>query len=141
MIAFFDTSAIVPLVIAEPGTARAQAAWGAASRAHVIVAAATEAHAALAAAHRAGRLDAAALAGRRRAVDVLLDDCIRRDIDHAFAAAAAGLAVDQGLRGYDAMQCLGALELGDEVVAVTGDRELLRAWSRLGVPTIDILAA
>ncbi|SFS15912.1 PIN domain-containing protein [Agrococcus baldri] len=138
MIAFFDTSAIIPLVIAEAGSARAQAAWREASRVHVIVATATEAHAALGAAHGAGRFDESALANRIQAVNALLEDCVRRDIDDDFALAAGGLAVDQQLRGYDAMQCLGALELDDEVVAVAGDRELLDAWTRLGVLTIDI---
>lgn len=141
MIAFFDTSALIPLVIAERGSARAQAAWRAASRVHIIAPAAAEAHAALAAALRGGRLDAAAHAAGCRAIDLLLDDCVCRSVDLRFARAAGRLAHEQRLRGCDAMQCLGPIDLDEEVVGVAGDRALLDAWARLGVPTVDVLAA
>ena len=141
MIAFFDTSAIIPLVIAEQGTARAQAAWRAASRVHVIAPTAAEAQAALAAALRAGRLDGAAEEAARRDLDRLLDDCACRSVDLRFARTAGQLALEHGLRGYDAMQCMGPLDLDEQVVGVAGDRALLDAWARLGVPTVDVLAA
>ena len=141
MIAFFDTSALVPVVIAEQGTARAQAAWRAASRVHVIAPTAAEAHAALAAALRGGRLDEAAFHSAGRALDLLLDDCACRSVDLPFAIAAGRLAGEHRLRGYDAMQCMGAIDLDGEVVGVAGDRALLSAWARLGVPTVDVLTA
>ncbi|MFA4841216.1 MAG: PIN domain-containing protein [Agrococcus sp.] len=140
MIAFFDTSALVALVIAELGSARAAAAWRAATRVHVIAPAAAEAHAALAAAHRLGRLDVGALATARSTVDRLLEECVCRIVDLDYATAAGAVAVEHQLRGYDAMQCLGALEL-EAAVGVAGDRALLDAWSRRGLATIDILAS
>jgi hypothetical protein len=140
MIAFFDTSAVVPLVIDELGSARAAAAWRAASRVHIIAPTAAEAHAALAAAHRVGRLDSSAMADARRAVDRLLQECACRVIDREFATAAGAIAVEHRLRGYDAMQCQGALEL-EGAIGVAGDRALLDAWSARGLPTIDILAS
>lgn len=140
MIAFFDTSALVALVIAEAGSARAAAAWRAAMRVHVIAPTAAEAHAALAAAHRLGRLDARALAAARSTVDRLLEECVCRVVDLDYATAAGAVAVEHQLRGYDAMQCLGALEV-EGAVGVAGDRALLAAWSRRGLATIDILAS
>lgn len=142
MIACFDTSAIVPLVLEEQGTARARDAWQSASRRIVAAVTTTELHAALAAASRAGRFDEVVLAHALRTADQLLADCEHRVIDRALATVAARLAVEQRFRGYDAIQCAVGLELHEAgAVGVAGDRALLGAWSGRGLPTIDVLAA
>jgi len=142
MIGCFDTSALVPLVFEGRGTARARAAWESATPRVVAAVTATELHAALAAAHRSGRFDGAVLADALRAADRILAACEHRVVDRGLAAAGARLAVEEGLRGYDAIQCAVALELGAEgAVGIAGDGALLTTWSRRGLPIIDVLAA
>jgi uncharacterized protein with PIN domain len=142
MIACFDSSALMPLVLDERGTERASWAWRSASRRVVAAVTATELYAALGAASRAGRIAADVLNDAFRAADRLLAACEHRVIDRALAADAALLAVEERLRGYDAIQCAVGLELRAEAATgVAGDRALLDAWSARGLRTIDILAS
>ncbi len=47
-----------------------------------------------------------------------------------------------GLRGYDPVHCASAEQAADDdLVAATGDRALLAAWSKLGVSTFDTNAS
>ena len=63
------------------------------------------------------------------AVDVI-------EIDQRVMKSAAHLAVTHGLRGYDATHCAAALAMNDDqLVAATGDRQLLAAWRGEGVAT------
>ena len=51
---------------------------------------------------------------------------------------AAALAHQYALRDNDAVHCACAEQLADpDVVAATGDRQLLAAWTRLGLATYD----
>ena len=139
---YLDTSAIVPLLIAEPSSERCRTLW---QSADVIVSSSltlVEAHAALARGARNGRLDAS---GHERAVTGL--EALWRDLSaipptpeilRAAVSVAASVAATHALRGYDAVQCATALALAsDDLIAVSGDRELLRAWSELGVATVS----
>ena len=63
MIAYFDTSAVVPLLIAEPGSARATSLWDGADRVVSVRLLYPETRAALAQAERLGRLTARQLRG------------------------------------------------------------------------------
>jgi uncharacterized protein len=56
VIAYFDTSAVMPLLIAEPGSDRAAALWDGADRVVSVRLVYPEARAALAQAERLGRL-------------------------------------------------------------------------------------
>ncbi|GAA1417467.1 type II toxin-antitoxin system VapC family toxin [Agrococcus citreus] len=142
MIACFDTSALMPLVLEECGTERARWAWRSASRRVVASVTATELYAALGAASRAGRVAADVLDDALRVADRLLAACEHRVIDRALAADAGLLAAEERLRGYDAIQCAVGLELrAAGAVGVAGDRALLDAWSGRGLQTIDILAS
>jgi uncharacterized protein len=58
VIAYFDTSAVVPLLIAEPGSARAASLWDSADRVVSVRLLYPETRAALAQAERLGRLTA-----------------------------------------------------------------------------------
>ena len=58
MIAYFDTSAVLPLLVAEPGSARAASLWDGADRIASVRLIYPEARAALAQAERLGRLTA-----------------------------------------------------------------------------------
>lgn len=135
---YLDTSAIVPLLIAEASSERCRTLWQSAD--FVVSSSLTlvEAHAALARGARNGRLDAS---GHERAVTGL--EALWRDLaaippTPEILGVAASVAATHALRGYDAVQCATALALAsDDLIAVSGDRELLRAWSELGVATVS----
>lgn len=138
MIGYLDTSAFVPLLVAEDGSAACRRFWDDADDVVTCRITYVETAAALAAAHRAGRL-------RRRAHEhslALLErvwaevDVI--GIDDVMARRAAVLAARCALRGYDAVHCAAAEHLTDpDLVAASGDARLLAAWSELGIATFD----
>lgn len=56
------------------------------------------------------------------------------DVDEVLVHRAGVLADLHSLRGYDATQCASAESINDsDVVAASGDRQLLAAWRALGV--------
>ncbi len=134
MIAYFDTSAIVPLLIMEPGTARSRELWLAADRVVSVRLAHVEARAALAHAARSGRITSDHLRRSTRALAGLLDQLDLADVDALLVRRAADLAELRALRAYDAVHLAAANQLGtDEVVFVAGDRALLAAAQAVGL--------
>lgn len=133
MIAYFDTSALVPLLITEPASSTCGRLWNEATRISTQLIH-PEARAALAQAQRMRRLTSAEL---RQAVDDL--DSIALEISYleitAELAASAGLlAQTHGLRGYDAVHLAAAALVNDrELVLVTGDHELGTAARTIGI--------
>lgn len=60
------------------------------------------------------------------------------ELDDVVVRRAAVLAHRFALRGYDAVHCASAEQLGDDdVVAASGDHRLLDAWTELGMTTFD----
>jgi len=138
MIGYFDTSAVLPLVVAEPSSPRCAQVWQACDVRVSSILVVAEAYAALAQALRLGRLTAAEhqaaadLLGRR--IDEL-DLCLAT---RPIVDSAARLALARGLRGYDAVHAATALSLASpDLVAVSGDRALLTALRALGLSTVD----
>ncbi len=138
MIAYFDTSAFLPLFITEPGTQRCRRLWAAAEVRVVTRLVFVEASAALAQAGRLGRLtdnqhdDAPARMGLAWGL------CHIRELDDLLMREAGQLARRYGLRGYDSVHCAAAAGFTDtDFAAASGDRRLLNAWSSLGVTTMD----
>ena len=141
MLAYFDTSAVVPLIIAEPASERCAQLWDAADLVVTSALTLVEVHAALALAQRMGRIDDA----RRRAALAVFDErwtaMAHVAPSEAIIRTAADLTATHGLRGYDAMHCATALAVDtQDFVAVSGDRKLLGAWSALGIPTAGTTA-
>ena len=138
MIAYFDTSAVVPLLVGEPGTDISLRVFLQAETVATVRMTFAEASAALARASRLGRLTAdahdRALAGLESVwvqMDVL-------DVDDDLVRAAGALARDHALRGYDAVHCAAALRVvSGTTVALAGDRDLLAAWHREGLQVVD----
>jgi uncharacterized protein len=138
VIAYFDTSAVVPLLVQEPGTGISLRVFLQAEAVATVRMTFAEASAALARASRLGRLTAdahdralAELESVWAQMDVLAvdDDLVRR---------AGALARTHALRGYDAVHCAAALRvLGATTVALAGDRELLAAWQQEGLQVLD----
>ena len=139
MICYFDTSALIPLVVEEAGSGVAGRLWDEAD--HVVSSrlAYAEARAALAHAQRTDRIDAA---GLRRAVtdlEVLIGDLDLVEVGAAVVHRAGELAELLALRGDDAVHLGSAESLADpDLVLVAGDRQLLRAAGELQIASADV---
>jgi predicted nucleic acid-binding protein len=139
LIAYLDTSALVPLLIDEPASPICERLWDDADDVVSVRIAYVETAAAIAQARRLGRLTRA----QQRDVLMLLDDKWQQlqlvDIDESLVRRAGTLADLHSLRGYDATHCAGAESINDaEVVAASGDTQLLIAWGALGINTVDV---
>ena len=116
MIVYLDTSAIVPILIAEASSDICREIWEGASRRASLRLTYIETAAALSMAERRQRITP-------------------EEHDRAWAQ----LARSQSLRGFDAAHCAAAAALSDsELVAVTGNAALLAAWRSLGVTVLDV---
>lgn len=138
MIAYLDTSALVPLLVEEPGSDVCAQLWDRADEIATVRIAYVEAAAAIAQARRLGRLS---WREQREAVALLDDKWSQVDVievDQDLVVRAATLADVHELRGYDATHCAGAESLRDnELVAASGDQKLLAAWRALGLNIFD----
>ena len=138
MIAYFDTSGFVPLLLREPGTAVAERVWDGAT---VVVSSrllVVETAAAIGVARRTGRVTEAGEQSLGEIRSVLLGEMVFVEAHAAVVDRAAGLAEQHALRGYDAMHLASALMINaDQVVFVSGDRKLVQAASRQGLRTVD----
>jgi hypothetical protein len=136
VIAYFDTSAIVPLVIAEPGSSRARSLWESADRVVSVRLVYPEARAALAHAHRLGRLAARQHRAAVSDLEARHDELDLVEIDVDLARRAGDLAETHVLRSYDAVHLAAAMTIGaEETVLVAGDRSLIAAGAALGLAT------
>ncbi len=135
MIAYFDTSALIPLLIGEPSSATCARMLNEAARSVSVRLLYPEARAALARAERLGRI-----AKRQHEVAVAELEMIVKEIDHVEITAqlvrhAGDLAQVHQLRGYDAVHLAAAIAtLDDELVLVTGDNDLADAARAHGLP-------
>jgi uncharacterized protein len=134
VIAYFDTSAVVPLLVAEPGSARAASLWDSADRIVSIRLVYPEARAALAQAERLGRLTARQLRDAVTGFDSLFEEIDIVEVDDALARRAGELAEVRQLRGYDAVHLAAADRVRDpNVVVIAGDGALLDAATAEGM--------
>jgi predicted nucleic acid-binding protein len=134
VIAYIDTSAIVPLLIAEPGSARAATLWDGADRVVSVRLIYPETRAALAQAERLGRLTARQLRDAVAEFDSLYEEIDLIEVDDALARRAGELAEVRRLGGYDAVHLAAAHRVHDpNVVVIAGDRALLDAATAEGM--------
>lgn len=138
MIVYLDTSALLPLVIAEPGSPISKRLW---KDAHEVISTrllVVEAAAALAQSERVGRTSAAALTDHLEEAQLIIADATLLDVTTTVINRAAGLAVSRGLRGYDAVHLATAtLIRARNVVFASGDQRLLIAAAAEGFTTVD----
>jgi hypothetical protein len=138
VIGYLDTSAFVPLLIAEPSSAACRRFWDDADEVVSSRLLYVETAAALAQARRMGRLTDQEHHTSLRLLDQLWSAVDVAEVDEPVMARAATLADQLALRGYDAVHCASAEQLnGEDVVAASGDQRLLAAWAELGVATFD----
>jgi len=134
MIGYFDTSALLPLVVSGPSSGRCLDLWSACDQRVASMLVIAEGHAALSQARRLGRLTVE----QYRDACALLDDRIS-GIDLVVAArhivdTAAHLTRDYPLSGYDAVHAATALEwIDEEIVVISGDVDLLTACQAMGL--------
>jgi hypothetical protein len=138
MIAYFDTSALVPLLVDEPSSSACRRLWDDADDVVSARLAYVETAAALRQARRLGRLTSRRQRAALRALDELWSQTQIAEVDQPLVERAAQLTDQFALRGYDALHCAAAVLINDETfVAAAGDRQLLTAWHEFGVNTYD----
>ena len=134
MIVFWDTSALVPLVIQQEGTATAVRLWESADRVLASRLLYVEAVAALGMAVRTDRVDSTTHQAARNGIDLLSASLDWVEVSASLVNRAAQLAEQFDLRGYDAVHCASAEAVhDDDTVIASGDRDLLGAWQQLGM--------
>ncbi len=133
MIAYFDTSAAVKLVVSEPGSNEAVRIWLSAQSVTSSVVMYPEARAAMQRAVRERRLTDLQLRLAVVGFERLWSQLAPIAVLPPLARRAGSLAHEQNLRGYDAVHLASAeLLRSDELVFVAADRELGAAAQRLG---------
>ena len=141
MIAYFDTSAVVPLVVQEPASSRATALWEGADRVVAVRLVYPEARAALAQARRLARLTAVEFRRAVRELDALMEQLDVVEVDDSLARRAGHLAQQYALRSYDAVHLAAADRIRDaDVVVVAGDAALLSAAASEHMATSSLIA-
>jgi uncharacterized protein len=134
VIGYFDTSALVPLMIDEESTGLCTRLWDESSRVVSVRLLYPEARAALAKAQRMGHLTSDQLVKAVAELDSIVAQIDHVELTAELAATAGGLAQDHGLRGYDAVHLAAALAVADDdLVLVTGDAELATAATSEGL--------
>lgn len=103
MIAYFDASAVVPLIVSEPATERCLRLWSESSRIVSVRLLYPEARAAFARANRMGRITPNELASAVIDLDSIIAEVDHVEITADLASAAGDLAQSHGLSGYDAV--------------------------------------
>lgn len=138
MIVYFDTSALIPLVVDEPGSPVSTSLWEAADQVFSTRLVVVEAAAALGQSVRTGRTESAVLPELLEETRLMTADATLLDVTPAVIDRAADLAVSRGLRGYDAVHLATAvLVRARDVVFASGDQRLLAAAHHEGFTTVD----
>lgn len=134
MIAYFDTAAIIPLIIDEVSTGQCTRLWNESSRVVSVRLLYPEARAALARAQRMGRLTRPQLTAAVDELESILTEVDHVEVTDQLAHEAGELAQRHGLRGYDAVHLAAAAAVADgDVVLVTGDADLAVAARAVGI--------
>lgn len=137
MIVYFDSSALVKLVLDEDGSDVARDLWKLAAKRVSSQASYPEVRSALAAARRSGRLDDRQLAVAVESVDDASQALNLLDVDSEVAERAGEMAELHALRGYDAIHLASMVSLDvPRLVIGAWDRRLAAAASRCGLGVV-----
>lgn len=136
MIQYWDTSALVKLVVGEEGSPAARACTEDASYMLTCRIAFVEAMAAIARAQRLDRLSPGAAGMARAGFRGLWQGLLIVEVDQGLVERAAHLAAVHALRGYDATHLAAAVSLqrpGEPVALITWDQDLSAAGRMEGL--------
>ncbi len=137
MIGYFDSSALVKLVVEEPGSGQAGALWNGADAVLSSRVAHAEVRAAMAAARRAGRLTASQLGDAKDAWATVWDALRVVEVSLDVGALTGELAEEHALSGFDAIHLASAAQLAvDGVVVATWDTRLHAGACELDLATL-----
>lgn len=130
---YFETSALIKLVVIEAGSDEVGALWDASDLVFTSRLSSLEARAALAAARHARRLSGKGLEEVKRFLEDRFEEIYLIEVTHEVVRSAGDLAEQHGLRGYGAVHLASALAIeADGVVLATWDRDLARAGGAAG---------
>jgi hypothetical protein len=132
LILYFDTSALVKLIVAEEGSNVTDELWTSSNTAASSILSYPEGRAALGAALRAGHLTPAAHKRTLVEFESIQGKLFRIAVDAQLARDAGDLAERFALRGYDAVHLASALSVGGPVTFVTWDADLRSAAQQNG---------
>jgi predicted nucleic acid-binding protein len=139
LIVYFDTSAIVPIIVEEASSLAASRLWDEADHAVSSRLSYAEGRAALAMARRTDRMDDEALRTAVRDLDSLHQQLDVVEVTERLVRDAGSLAEQFSLRGYDAVHLASAKLVHDrDMVLASGDRDLLDAARASGMATADL---
>jgi uncharacterized protein len=143
LIAYIDTSALVPVLIEEETSPLCAEMWESAERLVSTRLVEIEAATALHKAQRLERISKPDLSAALRLLEAFLTDLDFIEIDQDLVRRARQCAEVAPLRGYDAVHCAAGLltATGVGAVLVSGDQLLLRTWRQLGASVVDIMQA
>jgi uncharacterized protein len=134
VIAYFDTSAIIPLIIDEPSSMICTRVWNEADRSISTRHLYPEARAALAKARRMERITSRQLAAAVDELELIITEIDHIEITAELAHTAGELAQTHGLRGYDAVHLAAVLAAAHtEVVLATGSTDLATTARSVGI--------
>jgi predicted nucleic acid-binding protein len=132
LITYIDTSALVKMLVDEPGTATVEQLWVASTSVMCCEIGYVEARAALGAAVRVGRVTPAEVRTARQTLDGLWAQLDVVTVTTVLIRRAADLAEAESLRGYDAIHLAAALLLPVDTFA-SSDTRLCDAAARQGL--------
>ena len=141
MIVYFDTSALLPIIIEEAASQSAARLWDVADRVVSSRLIYPEGRAALAMASRMGRIGESELRSAVDDLEALFEQLDLVEVTERVSRRAGGLAEEFGLRGYDAVHLASAQQVADsELVLAASDRNLVAAARALGLATANLVA-
>jgi predicted nucleic acid-binding protein len=140
LIAYIDTSALVPVLIDEQTSPLCAEIWESAERLVSTRLVEIEAATALHRAQRLERISQPILLAALRLLDGFMTDLDIIEIDQDLVRRARQCAEVAPLRGYDAVHCAAGLLTATAVgaVLVSGDQQLLTTWRQLGASVVDL---
>ena len=139
MIAYFDTSALIPLLVEEPISDVAAQFWDDATRVASVRLLYPEARAALAQAHRMERVTSRQLRSAVTYLETLDGQLDHVEVNAPLASRAGEFAEAVSLRGYDAVHLAAAESIADqELIVVAGDVALRSAAREIGLNTATL---
>jgi uncharacterized protein len=139
LIVYFDTSAIVPIVVEEPASRPASRLWDDADRLVSSRLSYVETRAALAMARRLHRIADSALQEAVEAFEAVYLQLDIVEVTEQLVREAGEMAQRFGLRGYDAVHLASAQTVADpNLVLAAGDANLLSAARALRMATADV---
>lgn len=134
MIAYFDTSSLMTLLVEEAGSTRARLLWNEADHITGVRLLYAEGYATLAMATRLGRLSTRTLRTAVISLDTLYEQIDIVEVSDHLVRRAGVLAEVHSLRGYDAIHLAAAETLSEEeTIFVAGDGLLCQAAENLGL--------